>query len=165
MITFCHAAGGTDLSESDREDLQQLERAVRGRLLELQLLKLSAQSQKGQAQHAALLDVSSSTSQPKVRSHYSHISSSFVAGVAGLRDANRQMCSPYLPCHNCACVHSLAFAVSITLGVDVWHSLHKVTSWQVWVTWPPYLAGQSVEYILWEKGQTVRYVRLQPSAQ
>ena len=66
LHTVCHVAGGTDLSESDRQDLQQLERAVRGRLLELQLLKLSAQSHKGQAQHAALLDVSSSTAQPKV---------------------------------------------------------------------------------------------------
>ena len=66
LLTFRHDAGGTDLSASAREDSQQLERAVRGRLLELQLLKLSAQSQKGQAQHAALLDVSSSTAQPKV---------------------------------------------------------------------------------------------------
>ena len=53
------------MAEGDRDDLQQLDKAVRGRLLELQLLKQSAQCQSSQAQHAALLDVGSST-QPKV---------------------------------------------------------------------------------------------------
>ena len=66
-------AGGTDLTEGDRQDLQQLEQAVRGRLLELQLLKLSAQSQAGQAQHASLLDVGTSTAQPKVGSLRCHL--------------------------------------------------------------------------------------------
>lgn len=70
-------AGGTDLTQGDRDDLQQLERAVRGRLLELQLLKLAVQSQNGQEQHTALLDVASSTTQPKVsiisRAHGLHM--------------------------------------------------------------------------------------------
>ena len=58
-------AGGADLAQGDRDDLQQLDKAVRGRLLELQILKLSAQCTTSQAQHAALLDVGAST-QPKV---------------------------------------------------------------------------------------------------
>lgn len=58
--------GGSDLAGADREDLEQLERAVRGRLLEVQILKLSAQCRAAHNQFEAYLDVASSAVKPKV---------------------------------------------------------------------------------------------------
>ena len=60
------AAGGADIAGADREDLEQLERAVRGRLLETQILKLSAQCRASQSQFDAYLDVASTSAKPKV---------------------------------------------------------------------------------------------------
>ena len=60
------ATGGADIAGADREDLEQLEQAVRGRLLEVQILKLSAQCRASQSQFDAYLDVANTTSRPKV---------------------------------------------------------------------------------------------------
>ncbi len=54
------------MAGADREDLEQLERAVRGRLLEVQILKLSAQCRAAQSQFEAYLDVASTAIRPKV---------------------------------------------------------------------------------------------------
>lgn len=58
--------GGSDLAGANREDLEQLERAVRGRLLEVQILKLSAQCRAAHSQFEAYLDVASAAVKPKV---------------------------------------------------------------------------------------------------
>ena len=63
---FCLATGGADMAGADRDDLEQLERAVRGRLLEVQILKLSAQCRASQTQFDAYLDVANTTARPKV---------------------------------------------------------------------------------------------------
>lgn len=60
------AAGGADMAGADRDDLEQLERAVQGRLLEVQILKLSAQCRASQSQFDAYLDVANTTAKPKV---------------------------------------------------------------------------------------------------
>lgn len=78
-MQFC--AGGVDLAQGDRDDLQQLDKAVRGRLLELQILKLSAQCKQSQAQHATLLDVGSSA-QPKVPHQQMHHCLSLISVLA-----------------------------------------------------------------------------------
>ena len=54
------------MAGADRDDLEQLERAVRGRLLEVQILKLSAQCRSSQTQFNAYLDVAITTARPKV---------------------------------------------------------------------------------------------------
>ena len=54
------------MAGADRDDLEQLERAVRGRLLEVQILKLSAQCRASQSQFDAYLDVANTTARPKV---------------------------------------------------------------------------------------------------
>ena len=54
------------MAGADREDLEQLDRAVRGRLLEVQILKLSAQCRSAQSQFEAYLDVASTAVKPKV---------------------------------------------------------------------------------------------------
>ena len=59
--------GGSDMAGADREDLEQLERAVRGRLLEVQILKLSAQCRAAQGQFENYLDMASSAAKPKVK--------------------------------------------------------------------------------------------------
>ena len=60
-------SGGPDLAGADRADLEQLERAVRGRLLEVQILKLSAQCQAQHKQLEAYLDVATAAVKPKVQ--------------------------------------------------------------------------------------------------
>ena len=59
-------AGGPDLAGADRDDLEQLERAVRGRLLEVQILKLTAQCRLQHSQLEAYLDVATTSAKPKV---------------------------------------------------------------------------------------------------
>lgn len=54
------------MAGADRDDLEQLESAVRGRLLEVQILKLSSQCRASQTQFDAYLDVASTTARPKV---------------------------------------------------------------------------------------------------
>lgn len=60
------ATGGADMAGADRDDLEQLERAVRGRLLEVQILKLSAQCCASESQFDAYLRVANTTARPKV---------------------------------------------------------------------------------------------------
>lgn len=60
------SSGGSDMAGADREDLEQLEKAVRGRLLEVQILKLSAQRRLAQSQFEAYLDIASTAVKPKV---------------------------------------------------------------------------------------------------
>lgn len=60
------ATGGADMAGADRDDLEQLERAVRGRLLEVQILKLSAQCRVSQSHFDAYLDVANTIARPKV---------------------------------------------------------------------------------------------------
>lgn len=66
LMVSCLTSGGADIAGADREDLEQLERAVRGRLLEMQILKLAAQCRASESQFAAYLDVASTTARPKV---------------------------------------------------------------------------------------------------
>ena len=63
---FFLLTGGADMAGADRDDLEQLERAVRGRLLEIQILKLSAQCRASQSQFDAYLDVANTNARPKV---------------------------------------------------------------------------------------------------
>ena len=72
------------MAGADREDLEQLERAVRGRLLEMQILKLSAQCRASESQFDAYLDVASTTAKPKV--------SLFILFTAWLADSVRAAC-------------------------------------------------------------------------
>lgn len=55
------------MAGADRDDLEQLERAVRGRLLEVQILKLYVQCRASESQFDAYLDVANTAARPKVR--------------------------------------------------------------------------------------------------
>ncbi|KAL3135680.1 hypothetical protein ABBQ38_006152 [Trebouxia sp. C0009 RCD-2024] len=62
------APGGADMAGADRDDLEQLERAVRGRLLEVQILKLYVQCRASESQFDAYLDVANTAARPKEQS-------------------------------------------------------------------------------------------------
>ena len=54
------------MAGADRDELEQLERAVRGRLLEVQILKLYVQCRASESQFDAYLDVAHTAARPKV---------------------------------------------------------------------------------------------------
>lgn len=54
------------MAGADRDDLEQLERAIRGRLLEVQILKLYGQCRASESQFDAYLDVANTATRPKV---------------------------------------------------------------------------------------------------
>ena len=71
------STGGSDMAGADREDLEQLERAVRGRLLEVQILKLSVQCRAAQSQFESYLDVANSAVKPKVNHQFHRCAAPF----------------------------------------------------------------------------------------